>query len=251
MNVVIIEDEINAFEYLRDLVKDVVPEMNLLEHLDSVEDSINWFHGNDQKIDLIFLDIQLSDGLSFEIFHHVDIDAPIIFTTAFDEYAIKAFKLNSIDYLLKPVTKEDLQAAIQKFKTSLSNGDQTIELKRILKSINKSKRNRFLVKKGNHFEFVNVKDVSFVHSEDSLTFIYMQDGRRHLYSKTVATLDEELDPENFFQINRKQIVNINSVNKIHPFLNQRLKLDLGKNDAGLEFIVSRNRTMEFKQWIDK
>lgn len=251
MKIIIVEDEINAFEYLADIAKDVIPNMELLQHLDSVEDSINWLHNRGDEVDLIFLDIQLSDGLSFEIFKHVDVKAPIIFTTAYDEYAIKAFKLNSIDYLLKPVSKEDLVNAIKKLRQSVSEDANVSAIKDILNNYSNNKRNRFLVKKGNHFEFVSVNDVSFVHSEDSLTFLYMNDGRRHLYSQTVAHLEQELDSSTFIQINRKQIVNINSVKKIHPYLNQRLKLDLGRNDGGLDFVVSRNRTMEFKQWVDK
>ncbi|MEE9371594.1 MAG: LytTR family DNA-binding domain-containing protein [Saprospiraceae bacterium] len=251
MRTVIIEDEINAFEYLADLAKEVIPEMVLLQHLDSVEDAINWLYKNKDNVDLIFLDIQLSDGLSFEIFNHVDVQAPIIFTTAFDDYAIKAFKLNSVDYLLKPISKEDLQGAVNNLNQVDQSNRDTAVLQNIYGGLNHTKRNRFLVKKGSHFEFVNVKDVSFIYSEDSLTFLHMIDGRRHLYSQTVAYLDRELDATTFIQINRKQIVNINSVKKIYPYLNQRLKLDLGRNDGGLDFIVSRNRAMEFKQWVDK
>ena len=251
MRTVIIEDEINAFEYLAEIAKDVIPSMQLIQHLDSVEDSINWFHGNKDSIDLIFLDIQLSDGLSFEIFNHVDVTAPIIFTTAFDDYAIKAFKLNSIDYLLKPVAKEDLKHAVTKLNNNLNSAKESNSIHQFMKEFHVAKRNRFLVKKGNYFEFVNVANVSFIHSEDSLTFLYMNDGKRHLYAETVAHLAEELDNDTFFQINRKQIININSVRKIHPYLNQRLKLDLGRNDGGVDFVVSRNRTMEFKHWVDR
>tara|TARA_Y100000385_G_scaffold291755_2_gene372015 strand:- start:1154 stop:1909 length:756 start_codon:yes stop_codon:yes gene_type:complete len=251
MRTIIVEDEINAFEYLSGIAKDVMPEMELIQHLDSVEDSINWLHEHKEKVDLIFLDIQLSDGLSFEIFNHVEVDAPIIFTTAYDDYALKAFKLNSIDYLLKPIIKDDLAQAVSKLKNGHNGNGKTADIKEFMKSYDVSTRNRFLVKKGNHFEFVNATNVAFIHSEDSLTFLYMTDGRRHLYAQTVAQLEQELDEEIFFQINRKQIININSVNKIHPYLNQRLKLDLGRNNGGVDFIVSRNRTMEFKHWVDR
>ena len=252
MKAIIIEDEINAYEYLAKIIKDVKPEVDVIGHLDSVEDSINWIANHGHEIDLVFVDIQLSDGLSFEIFRHVQVDAPIIFTTAYDEYALKAFELNSLDYLLKPILKEDLEKSfkkLQNFQGQHQLNSETVD--NILKSYDRIKRNRFLVKKGNHFEFVNANEVSFIHSEDSLTFIYMPNGRRHLYSKTVESLERELDSDIFIQINRKQIVNINSVKKIHPFLNQRLKLDLGTNNGGLDFIVSRNKTTEFKQWVDR
>jgi len=252
MNAVIIEDEINAYEYLAKIISEVKPEVQILEHIDSVEDSINWFVNRGDEVDVVFMDIQLSDGLSFEIFRHIDIKAPIIFTTAYDEYAIKAFKLNSIDYLLKPIFKEDLNHSFGKLESYIDGPERDqSSLLDLIQDFNKTKRNRFLIKKGNHFEFVNADEVSFIHSEDSLTFIYMPDGRRHLYSKSVANLEGELDPETFIQINRKQIVNINAVKKMHPFLNQRLKLDLGPNNGGLDFVVSRNRTAEFKNWVDR
>jgi DNA-binding LytR/AlgR family response regulator len=160
--------------------------------------------------------------------------------------------VNSIDYLLKPISKDDMKHALQKFDDN--NGSLPLKdpdiLKSLLSSINQNKRNRFLVKKANHYEFINAQDIAFIHSEDSLTFLYTNGGRRHIYSKTIAHIEHELDTDHFFQINRKQVVNINAVKKIHPYLNQRLKLDL-QNDAGIEFIVSRNRSTEFKSWVDR
>ena len=251
MKALIIEDEINAYEYLEGLMTNLISDIEIVDHIDSVEDSINFFHG-DQQVDLVFMDIQLSDGLSFEIFKHAEVKAPIIFTTAYDEYAVRAFKLNSIDYLLKPISKDDLSHALQKFEeTKGSNALREPEiLRNILAGMNQRKRNRFLVKKGNHFEFISAQDIGFIHSEDSLTFLYTLEGRRHLYSKTIAHIEHELDTEKFFQINRKQVVNIDAVKKIHPFLNQRLKLDVLGN-TGIEFIVSRNRSTDFKNWVDR
>ena len=257
MRALIIEDEINAYEYLVSIIEAVNDQVTIVDHIDSVEDAINWFHSN-EEVDVIFMDIQLSDGLSFEIFNHVEVLAPIIFTTAYDEYAIRAFKLNSIDYLLKPIGKEELKHAFDKLeKPDLQMGRQNGQVENIsngsiaelLRGLRRDKRNRFLVKKGNHYEFLNANYISFFHSEDSLTFIYSPDGRRHIYPKTIADLEGELDTTTFFQINRKQIVNINAVKKIHPYLNQRLKLEL-TNDADKDFVVSRNRATEFKHWVD-
>jgi len=212
-----------------------------------VQDTINWLHNNPEP-DLIFLDIQLSDGISFEIFNHVNITAPIIFTTAYDQFALQAFKVNSVDYLLKPISDEDLIAAHKKLKQreEKSNSNQ---LNSILKQFSSGKKNRCLVKKGNHFEFINVDDIAFINSDDSITFLYSKDGKRHTYTKTLQVLMHELDHEVFFQINRKQIINIVSISKIHPYLNQRLKVDVSL-PTDIEFVVARNRMAEFKDWVD-
>lgn len=247
MRTLIVEDEINACEYLRTLITKHMPECVVVDHLDSVQETINWLHSNPEP-DLIFLDIQLSDGISFEIFNHVNITAPIIFTTAYDQFALQAFKVNSVDYLLKPISEEDLIAAHQKLKLQTSDNDND-ELKSILKNFSVGKKNRCLVKKGNHFEFINVDDIAYINSDDSITFLYCKDGKRHTYTKTLQVLMEELDHDLFFQINRKQIINIESITKIHPFLNQRLKVDLSA-PTDLEFIVARNRMAEFKDWVD-
>jgi DNA-binding LytR/AlgR family response regulator len=251
MRAIIIEDEINAYEYLESIIHSVNNSIEIMAHIDSVEDAINWFEENEEP-DVVFLDIQLSDGLSFEIFRHTQVSAPIIFTTAYDEYAIRAFKLNSIDYLLKPISKTDLEQAMEKLENFKGVGNKVNGelVNQLLNGLNKGNRNRFLVKKGNHYEYVNSGDIAFFHSEDSITFLHMHDGRRHMYSQSLADIEKDLSPEIFFQINRKQLVNINAVKKIHPFLNQRLKLEV-QNDGGVEFIVSRHRATEFKLWVDR
>lgn len=251
MKYLIVEDEINACEYIRDLIQRLRPNAELLEHIDSVEDTINWLHDPKNKPDLIFMDIQLSDGISFEIFNHVDITAPVIFTTAYDQYAIKAFKVNGLDYLLKPIAAEDLEAALLKYEQRQSNNNlgDFEKIKSLVSSINKEKKNRFLIKKGNHFEFIDLDQIAFVHSEDSLTFLYSKDGKRHIYSKTISELEIDLDPTRFFRINRGQLINISAIQKIHPYFNQRLKLELS-TASNVEFIVSRNKMMEFKSWVD-
>lgn len=247
MKTLIVEDEINACEYLRGLINKHMPECEVLEHLDSVQETINWLHNNPEP-DLIFLDIQLSDGISFEIFNHVDITCPIIFTTAYDQFALQAFRVNSLDYLLKPISEDDLKAAHAKLrqrKESYKEG----QLKELIKNFSTGTKHRFLVKKGNHFEFINVEHVAYINSDDSMTFLYSNDGKRHIYTKTLQVLMNQLDHEKFFQINRKQIINIDSITKIHPYLNQRLKVDLSL-DTTEEFIVARNRMSEFKSWVD-
>ena len=251
MKYLIVEDEINACEYIRDLVQRLRPEGELLDHIDSVEETINWLHDPKNQPDLIFMDIQLSDGISFEIFKHVDIKVPVIFTTAYDQFAIQAFKVNGLDYLLKPIAPADLEAALLRFDQRQQKNDlgDFEKIQSLITSINKEKKNRFLIKKGNHFEFIDVGQIAFVHSEDSITFLVSKDGKRHIYSKTVGDLEMDLNPTRFFRINRGQLVNIDTINKIHPYLNQRLKLELSvKSD--IEFVVSRNKMMGFKAWVD-
>ncbi|MEZ5042298.1 MAG: LytTR family DNA-binding domain-containing protein [Saprospiraceae bacterium] len=251
MNALIIEDEINAFEYLKALLQKIEPSASILAHLDSVEDSINWLFKNEAP-DLLFMDIQLADGLCFEIFNHVEVKTPIIFTTAFDQYAIEAFKVNSIDYLLKPINPEDLAQALQKFNSQQGHLKTHLnqQLQSVFANLNKQKKHRCLVKRANHFEFIEVVDIAFVYSENSITFLHTFDGKRHLYNNTVEGLVKTLDETLFFQISRNQIVNINAIQKIHPYFNQRLKLELKLPAEGFDFLVSRSKISQFKEWID-
>lgn len=251
MKVLIIEDEINAFEYLQTILKKLRPKVALLAHLESVEEAVNWLHQHPQP-DLIFLDIQLSDGLSFEIFKHVSVASPIIFTTAFDQYAIDAFRVNSIDYLLKPIDIEDLERALLKYEDQQESPvtDLSIQLHSIFGKLNQQKKHRCLIKKGNHFEFINISDIAFVNSEEGLTFLHTFQGQRHLYTHTVEGLMEMLDTQQFFQINRGQIVNIEAVARIHPYFNQRMKIDLSVPTKDLDLIVSRSKMQLFKAWVD-
>lgn len=253
MKIVIIEDEKNAREYLIKLLIDVAPDAEIVEQLDSVKSAVNFFATN-PTVDLVFLDIQIADGLSFEIFNYVDISAPIIFTTAYDQYALEAFKLHSVDYLLKPIMPEDLKQAILQYKNywQQENKESSDGISELIKTLKQPPvKQRCLVKKGGHYEYVNVKDIAFINSSDSLTFLHTFEGNRYIYTKTLEQLYHELDKTLFFQINRSQVLNSSAIKEIHPFLNQRLKIMLNtpvKNE--LEFIVSRKRMANFKEWID-
>lgn len=251
MKILIIEDEINAFEYLQSIIQRLQPDVEVVAHLESVEDSINWLHQNEAP-DLIFLDIQLADGLSFEIFNHVEVKTPIIFTTAFDQYAIDAFKVNSIDYLLKPIHIDDLKQALDKFEQQqlVTNQNLSTQLAAIFGQLQQPKKHRCLIKKGNHFEFINIADIAFVNSEDGLTFLHTFDHKRHLYNHPAKKLMEQLDTTTFFQINRGQIVNINAIQKIHPYFNNRLKLELTVLTKDVALIVSRPKIQLFRAWVD-
>jgi len=254
MKIAIIEDEINAYEYLVRIVAKVDPNIEIVQHCESIKSSVNYFQSN-PEVDLVLMDIQLADGISFEIFNHTKIEVPIVFITAYDAYAIEAFKVNSIDYLLKPIDADDLKRSLEKYH-KLFDADRTSNISSLIDSIRKDgtpkKKNRFLVKKGSHFEYIDVKDVALVMSEDSITFLFSTDGMRHIYSKTLENLMDELPEDYFFQISRNAIVHIHAVHEIHPFHNQRLVVKLkNKLERDLQLIVSRGRVTGFKNWVDQ
>ena len=251
MRALIIEDEINAYKYLKSNIEKLRPQSQIVAHIESVEDAINWLNINEHP-DVIFMDIQLSDGLCFEIFEHVEVHCPIIFTTAFNQYAIDAFKVNSIDYLMKPIHKDDLSKAITKLNKQKDafNSQLASDIKAIFSQFTKQKKNRCLVKKGQHYSFIETDDITFVHSEDGLTFIYTLDKKRYLYNKTVENLMSTLDASSFFQINRGQIVHVSAILSFTSHFNQRLKLKLTSSINDVEIIVSRSKAALFKDWVD-
>ncbi len=254
MNVLIIEDEIRASEQLEILVKKHFPEFNILETLESVEDSIHWFNNNDAP-DLIFMDIQLADGLSFEIFQQTKIVSPVIFTTAYDQYAIKAFKVNSIDYLLKPLVEIDLVAAIEKFKSlhqlSSKNNIDSQVLQNLVNQLTQDKRKeRFIVKEGNSMTIVQIEDINFFYSEDGVSFLKTQNNKRYIVDMTLESIEKAIDEKLFFRINRHQIISIGSIEKIQPYFNNRLSIDINKG-KDIKFLVSRNRVSHFKNWVNQ
>ena len=255
MNILIVEDEFRAANQLQTMLGKCNFSYTLLDTIDTVEDAVQWFQT--QKMpDLVFMDIQLADGLSFEIFQKVDVEAPIIFTTAFDQYAIQAFKVNSVDYLLKPIQQEDLQKALTKF--SRSNTSQHIEtsvLKQLLGSIqqqtaqkNAQHRSGLLVKEGTSFVQIKVTDIVYVYSEDSITF-GVTESKRYVIDETIDQLFSTLDPDHFYRINRGQIVAKHAIQKIDPYFNHRVKLTV-TNTRDQEFIVSRQKTSDFKSWMN-
>ena len=249
MQVLIIEDEARAANQLQNLLKACGFKYNLLGIIDTVEDAVIWFQQNTAP-DLIFMDIQLADGLSFEIFQKVKIEAPIIFTTAFDQYAIQAFKVNSIDYLLKPIQKDDIQTAIDKFSKSKQSAsfDQDV-LKQLLTSMKTpTLRKGMLVKEGSGFIQIKTSDLQYIYSEDSITF-GVTSTRRYIIEETMDQLFQSLDSNQFFRINRGQIVSKSAIEKIEPHFNHRVKLSV-LNPRNQEFVVSRPKTSEFKTWLN-
>jgi len=248
---IIIEDEKPAARLLQRKLKNFNIEVEVMLH--SIEESIKWFSNNEHP-DLIFLDIQLSDGLSFEIFEKVAIRSAIIFTTAYDEYALKAFKLNSIDYLLKPVDEEELEAAISKFKMHLPKQENTLQLdfeqiKKMLQNpFDKNYKTRFTVKVGQYLKIISIEEIECFFSENKGTYIHTLDNRDYLIENTLETLEQELNPKKFYRISRKFILPLQSIKEIVAYSNSRLKINLAtfSND---EVIVSREKVADFKSWI--
>lgn len=250
MKVVIIEDEKPAARRLSRMLNEL--DIEPLTMLHSVEESVNWFSNNEHP-DLLLLDIQLSDGLSFEIFEEIEIKSAIIFTTAYDEYALKAFKLNSIDYLLKPIDSDDLEKAISKFKlfqpNELKNGFNLEQLKLLVSPSQKNYKKRFTVKIGQHLKMISVDAIECFFSENKATHIHTIDNRSYLLENTLDQLEDKLQPETFFRVNRKFVVNINAIKDIIAYSNSRLKLKL-QSYAESEIIVSRERVKDFKNWLE-
>jgi len=248
MTTIIIEDEKPAARMLqRKLEKLNIPVQVMLH---SVREAIEWFQQNPHP-DLIFLDIQLSDGLSFEIFEKVSIQSPIIFTTAYDEYALRAFKLNSIDYLLKPIDEDDLEVAVEKYRKTISP-KPAIDMQMIRQLFTSSQapeyKKRFSVKVGDHIKIIPIEEVELFYSEYKGTFIHTFEGRTFLLDTTLESLEKELDPTQFFRISRKYIISHTALKDIVVYSNSRLKLTL-KSYNKEEVIVSRERVGVFKEWL--
>ncbi|NAS13292.1 LytR/AlgR family response regulator transcription factor [Poritiphilus flavus] len=250
MQVLIIEDEARAARQLQKLLASCGFSYELVGTIDTVEETVEWFRTNPSP-DLVFMDIQLADGLSFEIFQSVTVEAPIIFTTAFDQYAIQAFKVNSVDYLLKPVQKDDLSLALDKF--TRSNKPQSLDpqiLKQLLGSVQaQESRSGILVKDGDGFVQILITDLLYAYSEESVTFGVTQ-ARRFIVDETIDQLYQSLDPLSFYRINRAQIVAKSAITKIDRYFNHRLKLSV-LNPRDQEFIVSRPKTTDFKDWMNR
>ncbi len=247
MKVVIVEDERIAQKRLESLLQKVEPAAVVLQTLESVEEAVNWF-SNHEKPDLIFMDIQLDDGISFEIFDAVKIDAPVIFTTAYNEYAIRAFKVNSVDYLLKPIEQEALEIAIQKFK-KLFRGSDNFEdkLAKVFGQISPKYKSRFFVKVGIRYQSIPAENICCFFVEERNTFLKTIHDKTYDLDYSLEQLQNMVDPGQFFRINRNYLVNINCIEEIISYSTNRLKLKVGKT----ELIVSREKVAEFKQWMDR
>jgi DNA-binding LytR/AlgR family response regulator len=257
MKMLLIEDEAPAARRLAGLILEIRPNATLLGPLESVEMAVDWLEKNPSP-DLIFMDIQLADGLSFDIFQKIEVVAPVIFSTAFDQYLQRAFKVHSVDYLLKPVGRDELLSAIEKFEKHYLVGEKSSNpaaldarfFEKMMQNLQKpAYKSRFLVKNGATLGHLATTEIAYFYSEDSLTFAKTTD-RKFMLDQPLDLLESQLDPADYFRISRKLIVSISSVKKIHPHLNGRLKLDLAPA-TDLETFVSRERVHDFKEWLDK
>lgn len=251
MKVLIVEDEGIAADRLIQLLEQLDASIEVVEHLDSVKSVVEWFESHATP-DLAFFDIQLADGLSFEVFEQVEVSCPIIFTTAYDQYAIEAFKVNSIDYLLKPMMEADLQRALDKFQKQKQPA-QTVDisaLMNLMQQQTKSYKERFVIKVGEHLKSVLTEEVEIFLSENKATYLLSKDNKRFIIDFTLDQIQEAVDPKSFFRINRKYLIHIDGIRDIITYSNSRLKLELHHFNAD-DLIVSREKVVLFKEWLDR
>ena len=255
MKVLIIEDENPAAEKLQQLLQRYDPTIEVLAILYSVSGSKLWFDSAEEQPDLIFMDIKLTDGLSFELFNYHDIKVPIIFITAFNEYAIQAFQVNSIDYLLKPLQYSDLAKSMEKMnsmKEGFQQGERNrsfSELNKVLEQMNKSYKTRFMIKVGDHIRSIKTDDIALFYAEGRTVHLFTTEGRTYIIDFTLETLDSSLDPAIFFRTNRSFIVNINAIADVIVYSNSRLKVLLHQKFEK-EIIVSRDKVGLMKTWLE-
>lgn len=251
MKTIIIEDEKPAARRLNRLVIQLGLKVQAMLH--SVEEAVNWFQNNEHP-NLIFLDIQLSDGLSFEIFEEVEVNSAIIFTTAYDEYALKAFKLNSIDYLLKPIDQDELKTAVYKYKQNKNEQNNNLQVnideikKLLINPIDRKFKKRFTIKIGQKIKIIHTNTIDCLYSENKATYIFTNEKRNYIIDNSLEYWENKLNPEVFFRVNRTFIIHINAIKSIVAYTNSRLKITLN-NYNKKEIIVSRERVKDFKLWI--
>ncbi len=250
IHIVIIEDEAAAARRLAKLIQEIDPSVKIVQRLDSIETSIEWLSKH-EDYDLLLMDIHLADGSSFEIFEHIDLKKPVIFTTAFDEYAINAFKVNAVDYLLKPIKKNELANAINKFKNTdlsrlfdIQKFVQSFPSANELNNLNK----RFLIRLGQHIKLVEIKDIAYFYTEDKITFLITNTGKRYPLDHSLEKLEQILNPQQFFRINRQFIINIDAIDELYTYSKSRVKVILSPS-CELETIVSTERSPHFKKWL--
>jgi len=253
MNFLIVEDEEQAAKRLKRMISSLVPDAFIHGPCESVKEAVQWFSEN-PKPDLAFFDIHLADGLSFEIGEKVEVSCPIIFTTAYDQYAIRAFKLNSVDYLLKPVGEEDLSGAIEKFKSQFLNHPVKVfgnEWPAQIKGDYENKyKKRFVTRVGDRLQTLEVAEAAFAYSENKGTYLRSIEGKNYLVDYTLEQVAAMLDPADFFRLNRKYIARFEAVEEMVSYSNSRLKVKL-QNWEDQDIVLSREKTKEFKEWLDR
>lgn len=252
MKVVIIEDETPAAQKLSRYLLKYDAEIEVLTCLSTVEESVDWLRQHQDQIDLLFVDVQLHDSLSFSIFQQVAVEKPVIFVTAYDEYAIDAFKVNSVDYLLKPVTFTQLSNALDKFRRLYPLGathpSNPVDYEQLTERTARYK-DRFLVRRGNKIQSVRVPDISYFSADGRLVSLHQLNSRKYALDFTLTELDGMLDPRQFFRVNRSHILQINAIEDVVVYSSSRLKVTLSGQAAGTEIVVSRDKVADFKVWL--
>lgn len=244
MKIILVEDEEAAVRRLSKMINKLRPSAEIVDVLDSVEDTINWFIQYPSP-DLLILDVHLSDGISFEIFNHIQIDCPIVFTTAYDQYAVKAFSIHAVDYLLKPIKIKELDRALHRSSARL-NQNQLQALQKTYPQ--QSLPKRVLVRIGKTIKVIAYDQAAYFYTKDKITFLYTFDGHRYPIDSSLERLEELIDPRQFFRINRQFIVNLKAISEMHSYSKSRVKIDL-KPHAPLSTIVSSERSARFKKWL--
>jgi DNA-binding LytR/AlgR family response regulator len=252
INVVIVEDELPAANRLAKMLQQADSGIHIIKRLDSVEASVRYL-SSAEEADLIFMDIQLADGLSFDIFSQTNIKAPVIFTTAFDQYTLKAFKVNSIDYLLKPVDEEELQKAITKYKELYHKKESGVseKIQQLLTQMNAMKyKERLLIKRGQQLSYLKTEAAACCYADGKLCYAVDFNNNKYLLENNLSQLEEQLEPGRFFRINRHLLVNIDAISKVHTWLGGRLKIEMNPT-VSIDTVVSRERVSEFKEWLGR
>lgn len=251
MKILIIEDEAPAFRRLQRILEEINPSIEILDVIDTVKDSVKWLKVH-QAPDLIFMDIQLADGISFEIFESIEISTPVIFTTAYDEYTLKAFKVNSIDYLLKPIDKSLLELSLTKFSNLKHAYSNDIDLKTILHTIqpeSKVYKKRFLVKKKDQLLSIKTTDIAYFYSENGMVFFRTASENKFSLDTSLDSIESQLDPQMFFRINRQCIVNIESIKSSYPYGKGKIMVEVIPKSHN-PLVISRDKASSFKKWLD-
>jgi DNA-binding LytR/AlgR family response regulator len=250
MRVIIIEDEIPAANRLVKMLQSISDEIEVIKKIDSVESGVRFLQSA-ADIDLIFMDIQLADGLSFDIFQQTEVKAPVIFTTAFDQYTLKAFKVNSIDYLLKPIDEKELEKAVDKYRRLYDTKENGFSEKimKLMQEISTTRyKERLLIKRGQQLSYLKIESTAYCYADGKLCYAVDFSSNKFLLENNLSQLEEQLQPNKFYRINRHLLVNIEAVSKVHTWLGGRLKLELMPS-ANADTVVSRERVNGFKEWL--
>ena len=250
MKAIIVEDEKLARENLKKLLRELEPEIEIQAKLDSVSTTVTWLSSH--QTDLIFLDIHLADDLSFKIFEQIKVNTPVIFTTAYDQYAIRAFRVNSVDYLLKPIDKSELERSLDKFKNNQKTPD-SFDIQQLIQSIQqppKAYQSRFMVSRGEKVMSVTTDQIAYFEGEDRYVYLIKKDGTKYIVDYKLSDLETLLDPKHFYRLNRSFIAHFSSIKSIFNVSKSRVKIEL-EPSAKREIMVSSENTQEFKAWLNQ